>query len=167
MINRKSWDYVVLQEQSFGPIIQPSRFENYLGKFIELIRENNAEPILYMTWARKNRLSMIDTIAAEYIKMGLKYNARIAPCGYAWDIAGSEHPEISLYREDLSHPRPEGVLLNTYIFYLSIFGEIPEDPVYKFSFKEIDISEETAKTLVKLANEAVSELDYGPGRNFN
>ena len=165
-IKSGKFDYVVLQEHSMGTLIHADRFEDYAQKFIELITENNAKPIFYMTWARQNRPEMIDTIAHEYIKVAEQLGAIVAPCGFAWDIAGSQIPGINLYWEDRSHPRPEGVLLNTFVFYNTIFGEIPKSPLYKFAFKNVVISEDTARQLMQAAKQASTEINYQIGDQF-
>jgi hypothetical protein len=159
-ISNGKYDYVVLQEHSLGTIRNNEKFENYARKFSELISENHAKPILYMTWGRQSRSGMIDTISNEYIKAAKELNAVIAPCGFAWDMAGSQYPAIPLYWSDLSHPRPEGVLLNTFVFYNTLFGEIPSEPLYNFEFRNLIISEDTARKLLNIANLATKEINY-------
>jgi len=165
-INTASYNYVVLQEHSMGTIFNSGKFEMYSQKFSELISENKARPVFYMTWARQNRPTMIDTISREYIKMAEELNAIVVPCGYAWDMAGSQYPLIPLYQSDLSHARPEGVLLNTFVFYKTLFGEIPEEPLYNFQFKGSAISEDTVRKLMRVANNAFQELSYQVGDQF-
>jgi len=159
-INTGKFDYVVIQEHSLGTIRNNEKFENYARKFSDLISENNARPVLYMTWGREYRPEMIDTISYKYIKAAKELNAILAPCGFAWGIAGSEYPAIQLYWSDHSHPRPEGVLLNTFVFYNTLFGEIPPEPLYKFEFKNLKISEDTARMLLNIANLATKEINY-------
>ncbi len=159
-INSGKYDYVVIQEHSLGTIHNSPNFEKYARKFSDLISENNSKLVFYMTWARQYRPSMIDTISYEYLKIAEELNALVAPCGFAWDMAGSQYPAIPLYWSDNSHPRPEGVLLNTFVFYNTLFGDIPLEPLYRFQFKDSVISEDTAKRLIKIANMATTELNY-------
>lgn len=159
-INSGKYDYVVIQEHSLGTIHNSPNFEKYARKFSDLISENNSKLVFYMTWARQYRPSMIDTISYEYLKIAEELNALVAPCGFAWDMAGSQYPAIPLYWSDNSHPRPEGVLLNTFVFYSTLFGDIPSEPLYRFQFKDSVISEDTAKRLIKIANMATTELNY-------
>ncbi len=165
-IKNGSYDYVVIQEQSMGTLMHADKFEDYAQKFTELIIENDARPVFYMTWGRQNRPFMIDTISQEYIKMAEELNAIVVPCGFAWDMAASQFPMINLYWEDRSHPRPEGVLLNTFVFYNTLFGEIPSEPLYKFAFKNVEISEVTARQLLKIALQASLEIRYQIGDQF-
>lgn len=164
-IRNGNYHYVVVQEHSLGTIRNIAKFENYTRKFYEVITQNQAVPVLYMTWARKNHPGMIDTISGEYIRMAGLLDIPVAPCGFAWDMTGSQYPAIPLYWNDNSHPRPEGVLLNAYVFYYTLFGEIPDDKVYTFSFKETVITEDTAKKLSAMAHRANLELEYQIGRN--
>lgn len=162
-IQQGKYDYVVIQEHSLGTIRDAEKFERYAEKFSELIRENNAVPVFYMTWGREFRPFMIDTISREYIKVAEELNAILVPCGYAWDITTSKFPDIKLYWEDQSHPRPEGVLLNTFVFYTTLFGEIPASPLFSFEYKNIQINRDTIRELMQVAYEASRELSYQIG----
>jgi hypothetical protein len=165
-IKSGNYDYVVIQEQSLGTVMHADKFENYAQKFSELICENNAKPVFYMTWGRQNRPGMIDTISHEYLKMAEELDAVIAPCGFAWDMASTQYPKINLYWADHSHPRPEGVLLNTFVFYSTLFGEIPADPLFNFAFKDMIITEDTARQLLQIAHLATMEINYQLGDQF-
>ncbi len=47
----ESWEYVVLQEMSHGPLTSPKSFFASVKSLCALIRENGATPVLYATWA--------------------------------------------------------------------------------------------------------------------
>ena len=71
-----------------------------------------------------------------------------APVGPAWSIAVKEHPELSLWQEDGSHPTGTGTYLAACVFYAVIFHESPEDLSYR-----ADLSKETAKILQAVASQ--------------
>lgn len=48
------WDYVVLQEQSIGPVARRESFLASADRLCELIRENGAKPVFYATWAYRD-----------------------------------------------------------------------------------------------------------------
>ena len=53
-IEKGAFDFVVLQEQSTAPLFQPEKVTfPAIRSLNKLIRENGAEPILFMTWARE------------------------------------------------------------------------------------------------------------------
>ncbi len=52
------WDYVVIQEQSQMPVFNPSLTLKYAALLAEMVHKVGAEPVFYMTWARKNKPSM-------------------------------------------------------------------------------------------------------------
>jgi len=162
-INEGQYNYVVIQEHSLGTLKNFDNFEKYARKFADLISKNNAKPVFYMTWGRQNRPGMIDTISHEYIKMAEEMNSIIAPCGFAWDMTSAQYPKIELYWNDHSHPRPEGVLLNTFVFYNTLFGDIPAEPLYKFQFNDMSISEDTARKLMQIAHNAMQEINFQIG----
>ena len=52
----QGWDFVVLQEQSLIPAVEKLRTEKMiptLQEFDKRIRSNDAQPVLFMTWGRK------------------------------------------------------------------------------------------------------------------
>lgn len=48
---QETWDYVVLQEMSHGPITAPKSFFSSVERLCGQIRANGATPILFATWA--------------------------------------------------------------------------------------------------------------------
>jgi hypothetical protein len=53
MIKKGDFDIVVLQEYSWGAIDQPDSLHKYTKLFCDFIKENDALPYLYLTWARE------------------------------------------------------------------------------------------------------------------
>lgn len=49
LLENQRWDYVVLQGYSSGTIDNHESFDAYGSKLIELIKDNEAEPLLFMT----------------------------------------------------------------------------------------------------------------------
>ena len=47
----EKWDYVVLQDQSIGPVAKRDSFQQCAGELCSLIRQNGAKPLFYATWA--------------------------------------------------------------------------------------------------------------------
>src|SRR5215472_9571731 len=53
VIERRSWRYVVLQEQSTLPVKNAQRYHENVRLFAAEIAAHGARPVLYMTWARQ------------------------------------------------------------------------------------------------------------------
>ncbi len=118
-LEQEQWDYVVLQEMSNGPITSPERFQETIAKLATFIRSNNAEPILYATWAYERGGKQLVSFEMDYDEMyrGM-YEAYhkaaeanhclIADVGKRfYEMAESE----SLYAADGCHPNKKGTQL--------------------------------------------------------
>ena len=123
------YDYCIIQQAAhpFPPE------ENTLkdGKLIiELCKNMNTIPVLYMTWAEKqhpeNQQIMIDT----YTKLAKETGALLAPIGRIWREVQNKYPEIELYYKDGAHASPYGDLLISSTMVKTISGYNPSLPDY-------------------------------------
>lgn len=121
-IKKNKWDYVVLQEQSLRPIEDPERMKVYARRFHELIANNGAQTILYLTWARKNKPEAQKLIDNAYFSLGKELRANVAPVGVAWQNALAAAPSMRLYVDDGSHPSTAGSYLVACTFFQTIMG---------------------------------------------
>ena len=51
LLTEDKWDYVVLQDQSQGPITHPEEFSRAVAVLSDMIRAAGGKPVLYETWA--------------------------------------------------------------------------------------------------------------------
>ncbi len=123
LIRRGRWDYVVLQEQSVAPIQSPEDFMKYGKRFAQAIRAAGARPVLFMTWARKDRPASQDSLTRSYLTLGRQINALIVPVGPTWAAFQRLDTKLNLYAGDGSHPSSLGSLLAACVFYQALFGE--------------------------------------------
>ena len=63
MIAEGQWDVVVLQNHSLSTIEKAGQFVDYGAKLVDLVREQGARPLLYMTWARAYNPMMQEQIS--------------------------------------------------------------------------------------------------------
>ena len=133
-------DAVILQANTKGPI-SPSRkagFRKFAKQHAYDLQCFGIQPLIMMTWARKNRPEMTRMLADEATKVGNMAGAMVIPVGLAFAEVMKKYPEISLHRPDNSHPSPEGTYLEACVIFSSIFhrspvglnyyGEEPVDP---------------------------------------
>jgi hypothetical protein len=163
-IKSAAWSYVVLQEQSQTPstssgedLMFPAARD--LAAKIEAI---GAVPMFFMTWAHRdgwpeagmpNYESMQKSIDAAYLKIADELKVPVAPVGYTWYIVRHDHPDISLWIDDGSHPTSAGTYLAACVFYASIFRQSPNGLSYHG-----DISNDLARTLQDEASRHVLDL---------
>jgi len=125
-INAKQWDYVVLQEQSQMPFVDPPRTIQY-GKVLAAEAEKHgAKTLFYSTWARQNAPETQDKLTATYRALAKESKALIAPVGIAWQAVLKEDAEAGLHSADKSHPSPKGTYLAACVFYGAIYAKSPE-----------------------------------------
>lgn len=138
-IDRGPWDYVVLQEQSQLPALtgRPRRmFDEAVGTLVQWIREAGAEPVLYMTWGRRDGdaenmalLGDFDTmqrrLSEAYRAAGERHGVRLASVGEAWAKVRAQDASLGerLYQEDGAHPSAEGACVASCVFLRVLFGD--------------------------------------------
>jgi hypothetical protein len=129
IITSRTWDYVVLQEQSRLPTFDPKsdmyqKHREAIRTLVDWIRTAGAKPILYQTWGRRDgdrgspkRNRDFDSMQAHltraYADAGEETGARVIPVGQVWQTV--RHTDIELGRElhakDGSHASQKGSYL--------------------------------------------------------
>jgi len=123
LIENGDWDFVVMNNHSMSTIDTPEDFDTYGKLFTDLIKSKGAEPVLYMTWARKWNPLMQETITNGYNNLAKATGSHVVPVGPIWMESISLQPDINLYFEDGSHPSPEGTYLTALAFFRFFTGE--------------------------------------------
>ena len=162
MLEERAWDYVVLQEQSLIPAAADQRQSRMLPAARQLepgIRAAGAEPLLFLTWARRDGLpsagfgdfgQMQAAIELGYLTVAEELQAAVAPVGAAWQQAAGREPSIELWQVDGLHPTKAGSYLAACVFYAAIMGESPRGLPYTAG-----LPQDTAQTLQVIAAEVV------------
>ena len=77
------YDYVVLQEHShpFGP---EEKLFDAVRQLNTWIREANAKPLVYMTWAKKDEPDQQARMTKAFRQAAEEANALLAPVGELW-----------------------------------------------------------------------------------
>lgn len=123
----KQWNAVVIQGHSTEAITPKltASFRKATEQLINIIRKNNAEPVLFMTWAYSTNPSMIDALNKAYTKIGKELNTRVVPVGLAFSKALDARPELTLHAKDTKHPSIAGTYLAACTFYAALYGKSP------------------------------------------
>ena len=151
-ISEGPWDYVVIQAQSQEPSfpiaqVQANTFP-YAAQLNDSIEANQpcGETMFYMTWGRENGDAnncpffpplctyegMDSMLRMRYEMMAAMNDAELAPVGAVWRYIRENHPSISLYTGDGSHPSPKGSYVAACTFYTAIFRKDPTLITYDF-----------------------------------
>lgn len=151
------YDYVILQEQSYRPIVKFDLFATAVHTLATMARQNGAQPILYATWGRAEgcpllaelsltSAEMTDALADAYTKVGATEDIPVAYVGRAWKAASG----ADLYHPDLSHPAPAGTYLAALTLIAKIFAVDPVQIPYTPDFLSAD-ADALLKTAAKTA----------------
>jgi hypothetical protein len=119
------WDYVVIQEQSQMPAVNPAGTLKYAALLADAVRQANSQPVFYLTWARKDKPEMQAALTATYIKAGTDAKSLVAPAGIAWQDAMTADPKLVLHSADGSHPNVQGTYLTACVFYATLLRRDP------------------------------------------
>lgn len=156
------WDFVVVQEQSLIPSVEPSRsvaMYPAARSLVQKIRTAGAAPVFFMAWARRggwpergfaNYDSMQAEIERGYLDIARELHAPVAPVGVAWRQAVQRSPAVNLWQDDGSHPSLQGTYLAACVFYAVIFRISPFGVPY-----DAGLPHDTAQQLQKLAGDTV------------
>jgi len=137
-IEGSPWTFVVLQEQSVVPAVAQAREAGMypaVRKLATAIRAHGAEPVLYLTWARRDGFpeggfadfgAMQAALTDGYLRIANQLDLRVAPAGEAWRLALAEIPDAPLFVSDGSHPAPAGTYLTACVLYATLFHSSPE-----------------------------------------
>jgi hypothetical protein len=136
-LGASQWDFVVLQEQSQIPAIEPSRTASMYPaarSLVRRIKERGATPVFFVTWAHRtgdpdNSLAGYEAMQYQidrgYLGIAQELKAPIAPVGYAWFRAWKQTPQVDLWQADGSHPAVPGTYLAACVFYTALFRQSP------------------------------------------
>ena len=134
LVKEKSYDVLILQEQSYFALIDYAEFERGVRELIELVGAKRV--VLYATWGRKTGCYLLGEYGWSSAEMGEKlfaaYSSAAKVCGAEVSPVGLCFNKINagggleLYNPDLSHPSKAGTALGVLCHYKRIFGEMPE-----------------------------------------
>lgn len=127
-------------------------FYDYAKKHSETVRDNDAEPVFFMSWAYLDKPEMTEQLAEAYTRIGNENNALVIPAGLAFAKSVAERPDITLYTADDRHPTMEGTYLAALTTYAAIFERNPVGISYTAGFDP-----EIAEFLQTVAWETVNE----------
>ena len=102
--------------------------------FADELRSQNEEPVLLLTWARRDGLpdigfpdfaAMQAQLTEGYMSIADELGIRVAPAGVAWQAALATDASLALWEADGSHPSVAGSYLTACVLYATLFRESP------------------------------------------
>jgi hypothetical protein len=123
----RQFDAVIMMDCSQCPIHPQlkSVFHEYAKKDSAIIVRNGARPVLFMSWAYKDKPEMTAQLAEQYTLAGNANDALVIPAGLAFARAIANRPDLELYQPDKRHPTVAGTYLAACTTYAAISGKSP------------------------------------------
>ena len=140
LVASDDWDVVVLQGYSKGPISDDTAeaFREAATQLVRVIRDNDAKPAFFMTWAYIDQPEMTDLLDDAYTNIGRELGAQVVPVGLAFERAIQQRPDLKLRTADRKHPTLAGTYLAACTFYVALQQQNPEGLGYTAGLDPVD-----------------------------
>lgn len=122
-IREGRWDVVVLQEMGAFPVTAFARFERVASLFAHVIRAAGARPMLFMTWAHRQKPWSQAPLTSAYRRAGADLRIPVVPVGEAWRRWLADPTAPRLYVQDDIHPDFRGSFLSALVIVGRLRGQ--------------------------------------------
>lgn len=123
----RQYDSVVMMDCSQCPIHPQLKeaFVETVRRDADIARAQGVRPILFMSWAYKDKPEMTRELADAYGAAGRANGAQVIPAGLAFARTIAARPDVELYAADKRHPSLAGTYLAACTSYAALFGRSP------------------------------------------
>ncbi|MBR0451117.1 MAG: hypothetical protein IJI78_03915 [Oscillospiraceae bacterium] len=160
------YDYCVIQEQAH-PMTDESDTITYTNGIIKLCKKANTKPVIFETWAEKDKPENQVEMNRRYRKLADDSGAILAPIGEVWAAVLSSLPssrDEDLYFRDGEHASAIGDYLIAMVLTKTITGRLPDQDFLKaldFSGQDdswIPANEDTDGELIRVSPETAAVI---------
>ncbi|MEP3210318.1 MAG: DUF4886 domain-containing protein [Maribacter sp.] len=131
-INERSWDVIILQENTAVASEALSSSVNAMQSFSEMVKPKGTKVFLFMTWPYKDRPEMLTGIRKTYQNGVLATSATLVPVGLEWQLIDqNQEVDIDLYDADGVHARLEGTFYAAAMCYRAIYDKSTSNNTYQ------------------------------------
>jgi hypothetical protein len=123
----KQFDTTIMMDCSQCPIHPQlsAVFHDTVKQYSQLLRSQSIRPVLFMSWAYKDKPEMTAQLAEQYTLAGNANDALVIPAGLAFAQAIAKDPTLELYQDDKRHPTLEGTYLAACTSFAALYGQSP------------------------------------------
>jgi len=140
LIESGTFSKIILQDYSSNPILKTKESREYFNRFIQLIKSNQGQAIIYGTWMFpgifNKKYKYADPIQNALEPISVKTSSPTAPVGTAFRLFQEKHPEIPIFTSDNKHPSAVGSYLAACVFYKILTGKSPLGLSRRFERKD-------------------------------
>jgi len=128
----RQYDSAIMMDCSQCPVHPQLQkiFHEYARKHAESLKRAGVRPVLFMSWAYKDKPDMIQGLAEQYTLAGNANDTLVVPAGLAFAKSIARRPELELYQRDRRHPSRAGTYLAACTVYGALYGKSPEGLKY-------------------------------------
>jgi hypothetical protein len=128
----RQFDAVIMMDCSQCPIHPQlaQAFRDAAKRQSEIVVANGARPVLFMSWAYKDKPEMAAQLAEQYTLAGNANDALVIPAGLAFAKAIGKRPDLELHQPDKRHPSLAGTYLAACTVYAAITKKSPVGNAY-------------------------------------
>ena len=150
----RQFDAVIMMDCSQCPIHPQLKgsFHEFAKKQGDTVVKNGARPVLFMSWAYKDKPEMTGPLADAYTTAGNNNDMLVIPAGLAFANAIKKRADLELYQPDKRHPTLAGTYLAASTAYATLYGKSPVGNAYTAG-----LDAATAAFLQNVAQETVQD----------
>ncbi|HWE23556.1 MAG TPA: hypothetical protein VG496_06400 [Myxococcales bacterium] len=158
----RQFDAVIMMDCSQCPVHPQLKgiFHEQVKKDSTIVEKYGARPILFMSWAYKDKPEMTGQLAEQYTMAGNANDALVIPAGLAFARAIAKRPGIELYQPDKRHPSLAGTYLGAATVFTAVTGKSTVSSTYTAG-----LDPDLARFLRETAVETVHEYYGKAGRS--
>src|SRR5215203_5616504 len=123
----RQYDVAIMMDCSQCPIHPELQgaFHQAAQKYADTLNRNGIRPMLFMSWAYKDKPEMTAQLAEQYTRAGNASDALVIPAGLAFAKAIAKRPDVELYEADKRHPSLAGTYLAAATVYAALYRKSP------------------------------------------
>src|SRR5688572_28016754 len=128
----RQFDAVIMMDCSQCPVHPELKavFHTQMKRHSDAAKKNGVRPILFMSWAYKDKPEMTQQLADAYVSAARANGALVIPAGLAFAKAIAKRPALELYVPDKRHPSLAGTYLATATMIATVTGQNPVSSTY-------------------------------------
>jgi hypothetical protein len=150
----RQYDTAIMMDCSQCPVHPQLQgaFHAAVKKDAQLLARAGVKPVLFMSWAYKDKPEMTAQLAEQYTLAANANDALVIPAGLAFARAIAKRADLELYAPDKRHPSLEGTYLAACTVYATLYRKSPVGLKYTAG-----LAPDVAALLQTAAWEAVEE----------
>ena len=127
ILENETFDHIIIQEHSTGPLTDPESSRFYFGQILSLI-PSTTQVHFFSTWMypsiedlnENNELFPIEESIKEIVE---GTNTKVIPIGRAFKNFQDKYPQYNLLADDNKHPSPNGSYLASCVIFSHLSAE--------------------------------------------